>query len=228
MDVDRLIRAAPVEERFGPSLPQLLAPRIDRLPAIARRVGALVAALVVVVIVAIVLRGRDPAFSYAGRPAFHTSYSRALEREATPPGALLLLEQRSATGLVASFEVTPLALPRYGGEISGLLPVYAVGYARRLAAQVGPTFRLENWRSTRIINTPAYSFSYSRQLGNGRYFGRVVFITKDLSGDRHGLILSMLTSYAALKAATKPVIPTPDSVGTAGVLFEPLERLRFG
>jgi hypothetical protein len=35
----------------------------------------------------------------------------------------------------------------------------------------------------------------------------------------------MLTDPALLSAATRPI--TPDSVASVGVLFEPLERLRF-
>ena len=124
VDLERAERAAaPVQERFGPSLPQLIAPRIDRLPAIARRVG-----------------GRDRA---GGRRGDHRRWCCATATRCSPGRAAgafthelpALADARadaarrarccssSATpaGSVASFEVTPLRLPRYAGEISGLL-----------------------------------------------------------------------------------------------------------
>lgn len=233
MDLDRLTRLAPVQQRFGPTLPQLLAPRLDRLPTFARRAAAVVLVIVVAVVVALILRSHDPVYSHGGPPAlhFHTTYPRTLARVTPPRGSLLQLEQRDAGGrLVASFRITPIRLPAYGGEISGLWPVYAWNYMQRLRASLGPraAFLEYNDGRTRIIKTPGYQFSYTRQIGNAVYFGRVVFITPALQGNRRGLILSMLMTRAAMAKATHPAAPTPDQVGTVGVLFEPLERFRFG
>ena len=227
MDVGRLLRrGAPVKPEFEPTLPQLLGPRIDNLPRIVARTGALVAALVVALIVVLALRSRDPVFSYPGPPAFNTTYSRSLTREPTPRGAIVLLEQHSSIGLAASFEITPLRLPRYSGEISGLLPVLAINLIHRLMAG-DPTFKLQSHGRTRINFVPGYTFTYQRTIKGMVYWGRYVLITRDLTGDRQGLEISMLTDPTPLKlAAVKPV--SPDSMATVGVLFEPLERLRFG
>ena len=229
MDIQRLLKTAPVQERFGPSLPQLLVPRINRLPAIARRVGAVVLFVIAAVIVALVLRSGKAAFSHNGTPAtFKVTWTSALKREPTPPGALLLLDQHDASGLVASFEVTPLRLPRYAGEISGLLPVVAINYEHALEQRYGPAvFTPWSLGRTRIINTAAFTFTYSRVIHGLTYFGRIVFITPNLTGDRTGLMLSLLQRPRSLDATTAPVQPTPDAVGTGAPLQEPLVHLRI-
>jgi hypothetical protein len=229
VDLERLGRWAPVKERFGPTLPQLLAPRVDRLPSIARRLAILVLVIVAAVIVAVVLRSRTPVFASAGPPAFSTTYTRALTLEQAPPGALLLLDRHDADGLVASFEVTPLHLPRYSGEISGLLPVIAANEIRALATRLGAAHDYHYWSQgrTRIINTPAYTFTYSELINGVTYYGRMVWITPHLSGDRLGLRLSMLTRYSVLKAENGVSVTSPDTVGTVGLLAGPSEHLRF-
>lgn len=225
MDVGRLLRWAPVKPEFEPTLPQLLAPRIDSLPRIAGRIGAVLTALVIGLLVVIALRSRDNVYSYPGPPAFSTSYSHALTREPTPPGAIVLLDQHSSAGLEASFEVKLLALPRYGGEISGLLPIVAINFIHHLMAS-DPTFQLHSQGRTRINFVPGYTFTYKEVRNGMTYWGRYVFITPHLTKDRQALLISMLTDPIPLKAvALKPV--TPDSVASAGVLFDPLERLRF-
>ena len=229
MDFDRLLRWAPVQERFGPSLPALLAPRLDRLPAIARRVGAVLALAVIAVIIAMVARNHDPVFSWPGPPvAFSTPYPRSMTREPAPKGAILLLEQHDASGrLIASFEVTPLRLPPYGGEISASLAVTALNYIRAFTAASGPTYRYGSSGRTRIDNIPGYTYTYSRTIGGARYYGKVVWLTPQINGTR-GIVMTLVTLPSALKAATAPNYPTPDDVGKLGsVLFEPLERLRF-
>ena len=232
MDLNRLLRSAPVKAEFEPTLPQLLAPRIDSLPRIALRIAGVLVVLVVAAIVLIALRNRDPVYSHRGLPAtFSTSYSRAMTREPTPPGGLLLLEQRSKSGfLLASFQISTLHLPAYHGEISGLLPVIAINFIHRLTAG-DPTVSVQSQGRTRINFVPGYTFTYQRTINGSVYWGRYVFITPHLTGDREGLLISMLTDLAPLRAAAKAaaVTPvTPDTVGVVGVLFDPFERLRFG
>ena len=117
-------------------------------------------------------------------------------------------------GLEASFEITPLRLPRYGGEISGLLPVLAINMIHRLMAS-DPTFKLQSHGRTRINFVPGYTFTYQRIINGMAYWGRYVLITPHLTHDRQGLLISMLTdpTPADQLAAVEPV--TPDSVGDA-------------
>jgi hypothetical protein len=226
MDVNRLLRTAPVKQEFAPTLPQLLAPRIDTLPRIALRIIAAGALVVAVAVILLAVRLRDPVFSYHGTPAFSTSYQRAMTKEPTSAdGPILLLEQHSSIGLEASFQVSRLTLPAYHGEISGLLPVVAANMIARMKA-ADPTFQRWSDGRTRINLVPGYSFTYQRTINGRVYWGRDVLITPALSGDRQGLLITMLTDPTPLlTTATKPV--TPDSVGSVGVLFDPFERLRF-
>ena len=225
MDLNKLLRTAPVKEEFAPTLPQLLAPRIDSLPRIVLRIIAAGAVVVAAAVILLALRLRDPVFSASGPAGFSTSYSRAMTKERPPHGALLLLEQHSSIGLEASFEITPLALPSYHGEISGQLPVIASNMIARLQAS-DPTFAPWSRGRTRINLVPGYGFTYQRTINGRVYWGRYVLITPHISGDRHGILISMLTDPTPLfTTATRPV--TPDSVGSVGVLFEPFERLRF-
>jgi hypothetical protein len=229
VDVSRLLRLAPVKSQFGPTLPQLLAPRMDSVPRTVARILAALAVVIIALIVVVALRLHDPVYSPpSGSPvSFSTSYSRAMTREPTPPGALLLLRENSSVGLAASFEITTLHLPSYGGEISGLLPIVAANLIQRLSV-ADPTFVLWSQGRTRINLVPGYTFTFQKTIDGRAYWGRYVFLTPQISqihGDREGLLISMLTDPALLSAATRPI--TPDSVASVGVLFEPLERLRF-
>jgi hypothetical protein len=225
VDVRRVWRSPAVKPQYGQSLPQLLAPRIDSLPRIVARILAALAVVLALVVVALIVRLRDPAYTHSGPPAsFSTTYSRAMTREPVRSPVLLDLRENSSVGLAASFEITTLHLPRYSGEISGLLPVLAVDMIRHLQAS-DPTFVLWSQGRTRINLVPGYTFAFQRKLDGRPYWGRYVLITPAITGDREGLLISLLTDPALLSAATPPI--TPDSVGSVGVLFEPLERLRF-
>jgi hypothetical protein len=221
----RQLLSPPVRPEFGPTLPALVAPRIESLPRIAARALAALAVLVVVVIVALVFKLKDPVYSHSGPPAsFSTTYSRSMTRLATPHGWPFELRENSSVGLAASFEINTLHLPAYGGEISGLLPVVAAGMIRQLESS-DPSFVLWSQGRTRINLVPGYTFTFQRTIDGRPYWGRYVLLTPHISGDREGLLITMLTDPALLKGATAPV--TPDSVASVGVLFDPLERLRF-
>ena len=221
-----LLRPPQLKPQFGPTLPELLAPRMANLPRIVKRVVAVLVAIVVAIVIVVVLRSQDPVFTHNGPPAsFTTSYSRAFTREPVSGNVLLKLIQNSSVGLEASFEIQTLRLPRYGGEISGLLPVVASVMIARMQAS-DPSFIPWSRGRTRINKIPGYTFTFQRTIDGRRFWGRDVLITPHLQGDRSGLLMTMLTDpQPLLPIATKPV--TPDSVGSVGILFEPYERLRF-
>ncbi|HEY1777265.1 MAG TPA: hypothetical protein VGG41_13990 [Solirubrobacteraceae bacterium] len=226
MDVGKLLKTAPVKTKFAPSLPEVLAPRIDSLPRTALRVIAVAAVIVAAAVILLAVRLRDPVFSYSGTPAFSTSYTRAMAKQPTgTDGSILSLVQRSSAGLEASFQISSLRVPRYQGEISGLLPVMASAMIARMQA-ANASFVPWSRGRTRINFVPGYAFSYQETIDGRPYWGRDVLITPHIRGDRRGLLITLLTSPTPLIAkATTPV--TPDSVGSVGVLFDPLERLRF-
>ena len=184
MDLGRLLRWAPVQERYGPSLPALLAPRLHRLPSIARRAGAVLALVLIAVVVATVLRSHDPVFSWPGPPvAFSTPYPRSMTRERAPRGAILLLAQHDASGgLTASFEVSPLRLPPYGGEISASLAVTALNYIREFTRPPGRPTVLRELRGARDRQHPGLHLHLLAVLGGVRNYGKVVWLTPTLHG----------------------------------------------
>lgn len=225
MDVGKLLKTAPVKKQFAPSLPELLAPRIDSLPRTVLRIIVVGALVVAAAVILLALRLRDPVFSYSGTPAFSTSYSRAMTKQPGAHGPILSLVQHSSVGLEASFQITTLHLPQYHGEISGLLPMMASAMIARMEA-ANASFVPWSRGRTRINLVPGYSFTFQETIDGRPFWGRDVLITPKISGDRRGLLISMLTDPTPLiNTATKPV--TPDSVGSVGVLFDPLERLRF-
>ncbi|MGA2469397.1 MAG: hypothetical protein ABSG64_01745 [Solirubrobacteraceae bacterium] len=209
------MRSARIKPEYGPMLPELFAARLAGLPRHLRGVLA-GAALVCVLVVAFVLAARGSAsFSHrADGVSFSFSYV-SLQQAATPPGQYVLAVKRRDGQVFVRFEVGPLTLPSYSGEISGLEPVMMANYIRAFAART-PGFLLASEGRTRVNAIPGYDFTYRRVLDGTRYYGRVIFLTPQLSGDRHGLILSMLV---------QPVlgaVADPDAVGEVGVLSEVL------
>ena len=83
---------------------------------------------------------------------FSFSY-RDLYRVAPDPGGYVKVQSRWHGGaLKYSFAVDPLRLPRYTGEASAELPLYAAGYIRRLSGRYDE-FELRGEGKTRINNT---------------------------------------------------------------------------
>ncbi len=179
-------------------------------------------ALVLAAAAIAILYPRDGWVVYHGRTVtFNLRYARTLHRVATPPGAYARIEQRSAGGrLLRWFEIDPLRLAPFAGEISGALPVYATRYIAGLSGRL-PGFLLQSEVKTRVNLNPGYTFTYSFLLDGRRVFGRVVMLVPALSGTRDGVLLSMGTIPSTL-------VPGPDQVAANDVLQVPLRSFRFG
>jgi hypothetical protein len=182
-----------------------------------------VAILVLAAAALVVLYPRDGWVLYHGRAVtFNLRYPRTLHRVAAPPGAYARIEQRDAAGrLLRWFEIDPLRLPAFRGEISGALPVYTSNYVAALAART-PGFLLQSETKTRVNLNPGYTFTYAAAPSGARpMLGRVVMLVPALSGARDGVVLSMGTVPSAL-------VPGPDQVAANDVLQVPLRSFRFG
>jgi hypothetical protein len=204
-------------------LPELLAPRWQRASRGARRrILAAGVGLVLVAAAIAVLYPRDGWVLYHGRTvSFNLRYARTLHRVPAPPPAYARIEQRNAArALLRWFEVDPLRLPAFHGEISGALPAYATNYIAGLRART-PGFVLQTETKTRVNLNPGYTFTYAATLGGRRVFGRVVMLLPALSGTRDGVILTMGTVPSVL-------VPGPDQVAANDVLQVPLRSFRFG
>jgi hypothetical protein len=218
------MRAPSVKPQYGPTLADLVTVRWRTAPAGLRALLVAVAAVLVVAVAAVVvLRPRSSSFVYRGPPvAFNLSYPGPLRVVAPPAGADMRIEARTASGELREwFEVDPLALGPYAGEVSGQLPVFATNYIAGLARRI-PGFRLGSETKTRINLVAGYSVTYSGRIEGQLMYGRIVMLVPALTGQRDGVILSMGIQPSA------SVDPSPDAVGSADVLEKPLRSFRFG
>lgn len=216
------MRAPTVKPQFGPSLADLVAPRLRGVSPGLRGLIAAGAALVAAAVVVVVLRSGGTSFVYRGSPAFNFTYPAPLHAVVPPAGADTRIEARSSTGrLLEWFEVDPLKLGPYSGEISGQLPVFATSYIAGLARRV-PGFALQSETKTRINLVAGYSVTYSGRFDGQLMYGRLVMLVPALTGQRDGVILSMGIQPSA------SVDYSPDAVGSADILEKPFRSFRFG
>jgi hypothetical protein len=174
---------------------------------------------VAVALALLVTSGAPTANLTAGGVAFSFSYP-GMARVAAPPGTWLALETRTDGRLADSLTVGPWTLPAYSGDISGLAPVLTANYLPGFAART-PGFEYQSAGRTRIDGLAGYIFTYRRQLDGTTYYGATVFLTPQLRGDRHGVVVAMLVQpkLAAVKS--------PDAIGEAGPLYEPLQTFEL-
>jgi hypothetical protein len=218
--------AVPIKPRYGPTLGRLLSPRWRAAPLPLRLLvlAACVAALALAVGVALTLLNAH--YSHAGKLAFRFSY-RSLYRVRPDPGFYVKLQRHRADGtLEDSFAVAPLTLPPYTGELSGELPVYAVGYVSELARRY-PDFVLRGEGKTRVnaeINTiPAYHVLFTTRIAGQTLWGRSVLLLPSAPHARRGVEIDMLTSPTANAQVRSPL-----EVAATGVLQRPLKTFSFG
>ncbi|MGO9321584.1 MAG: hypothetical protein ACLQBY_12385 [Solirubrobacteraceae bacterium] len=215
--------AVSMKREYGPTLGQLLAPRwhaasrLWRAAAIAAAVG-LVAALV-----AVGLTLENASFSHGGSVPFSFSY-RDLYSVAPDPGGYVKVQSRWPDGaLKYSYAVAPLRLPAYSGELSGEMPLFAVGFIRTLGARYR-SFELRGEGKTRISNTlGGYQVLFTADVEGRRMFGRDVLLLPERAGVREGVAVTMLTSPTATAQVLSPM-----EVGETGVLLRPLKTFAFG
>jgi hypothetical protein len=212
----------PVKERYRPTLGDLLAPRWRAASPLGRRVWAVLAAVVAVLIVALVLAApRDPWLVHGSSPAFSLQYPRDMHRVSAPAGSLYRAEQRDGQGrLVQSIEVAPLHLPPFSGDVSAEFPLYSYGYLSQLPSRF-PSFQLSSEGKTRVDTIPGYWLAFTTTIDGRTMLGRTVFLVPTLSGSRDGVTITMLTT-------PRSNVATADQVGVAGELYEPLHTFRFG
>ncbi|HWH94038.1 MAG TPA: hypothetical protein VNT03_09265 [Baekduia sp.] len=209
-----------VRPEFGPTLPELLGPRIRVLPRPARLALAALAALALVLLLyALFLRGdgaqakravivRSPvAFNFVYRAPFRTQAPRA--------GELARVGSKDQ-----SFSVRALKLPAYRGDAAGFLPLYAA----RLQAQMARDLPGFVWRADGRANINKQQgfeivFQFRRSDGTLTY-GRRVLLLPDVTARQGADIWAI--------APRSPAIVRADDVGHNGGLKTALRSFRFG
>jgi hypothetical protein len=213
-----------VRPEFGPTLPELVGPRVRALPRAVRLALAALAALIVVAAAAVLLRDtRDtrPHAVVRTPVAFNVLYPKPLERVRPRGREVLRLQTPPGTAAPQSFAVTPLRLPPYRGDAGALLAVMASNLVTRMSKTV-PGFV---WRGDGRVNynrQPGYEIQFQATIGGRTMYGRRTLLLP--GGDtppRAGVDIMIL-------AARSPAIPSINAVATNGALKTAIRSFRFG
>jgi hypothetical protein len=207
-----------VRPEFGPTLPELLGPRIRALPRAGRALLGLLAVLVVAGLVALVFGGSDPGKTVVvrgGDPAFNLLVAPALHR-VDPQGDEALRLEGDGTLFTASRRT----LPAYKGDANGTLPVLFSGFARQMAGQYdGWTLRQEG--RANINKQQGYELFFQFRRDGQTWYGRRTVLVVDPVGGTTAVDLLMLTRRTV-------ATPKADAVAKSGPLKIALRSFRFG
>jgi len=214
--------ASVVRPEYGPTLPELLAPRLRALSRRGRVLVALAALLFVAAVVwlAFLRPNGDHAF-VAHRPvAFNFIYSAPLRVVPAQGDELVRLEQRQGSRLVESMTVEPLHVPASSGDPGAALSVLAESVKRTIGGRLA-RFQTGNEGRIRLNEAAAgYGFAFRARLGGRRLFGRAALVAPASSGNGQALLITLLSTPAAKVPASR--------VGAVGPLKEPYHSFRFG
>jgi hypothetical protein len=227
-----------VLDEHRPTLADLLRPRLARAPRWVR--WALLGLGVVVVLLVLwrVVAGGDAGethYVHRGALEFNFRYPDTMH-PAKAAGQELVRVQRTRDGLfLDSFAVEPLSLPRFRGNVSGLLPAYADREIAALRKRFPSEFELVREGKARVNQVPGYDVQFQSRLGKRRLFGRLVLLPRPAAGEdltnptgelnndrsRTGVRILMLSTPAAGTVR-------PRDVGARGNLKTPFRSFRFG
>ena len=106
------------------------------------------------------------------------------------PGELVRLEGTRGRQSV-SIAVRPLELPAYEGDVAhGLLPVYASGHIRELAARED-RFQLREQHRARVNDAPGYEVRFRTGPPGRRTFGTDLMLLPDEQSGQDALLVTM-------------------------------------
>jgi hypothetical protein len=215
--------ALPMRQGYGPTLGQLLAPRWRAASRLARATVMAAGVGLVAVAVGAGLTLENAHYSHAGSVPFSFSY-RDLYRVRPEAGSFVKVESRWPDGaLKYSYAIAPLRLPRYSGELTAELPVYATGFIHTLSGRLRD-FEFRGEGKTRVNNTlTGYQVLYTTDVEGEQLYGRDVILMPQRADVREGVVVSMLTSPTASAQVTSPM-----EVAETGVLLRPLKTFAFG
>jgi hypothetical protein len=176
---------------FGPTLPRLLR---DRFGVRERVVTIVAVALVALVALGALVRSYATApnhLVYRGGPTFNLQYSgKRLHRVPPKAGELVRIEAHRR-GVDASVAASPLRLGPYAGNVtSGLLPVYADAYKRRLRAGAD-NFKLSDEGSARVNDAQGYQIGFRTGRPGGFTWGRDMLLLPGDENVRDGVVLKL-------------------------------------
>jgi hypothetical protein len=212
-----------VRSEFGPTLPELLGPRVRALPLAGRLGLALAAAATVALVAWLVLvrpeQGLDTVV-VRGPVTFNLVYaSDALHR--TPPRAGELLRLRTRSGPPSSMTVRSQRLAPYRGDVTAALTLFSVGLIERLRREYhGFVYRSDG--RVNINGQPGYQVVFQAPIGGHTTYGKRILLVS--ATDPAPRVAADITLLAQRSSA----VPKADAVGGNGVLKAPLRTLTFG
>jgi hypothetical protein len=214
-----------VRPEFGPTLPELLGPRVRALPRAGQIVLAAVSAAIVVALGLALVRGggEDRTTVVVREPiAYNLVYPPALRR--VPPRGRETLRLETAPGAAdpQSFAITPFRLPPYRGDSTGVL----TGMSPNLIVRMRRTIPGFVWRADGRVNynrQPGYEILFQARIGGRTWYGRRTLLVP--GGDqppREGVDIMIM-------AARSDLIPRADAVASSpGALKTAIRSFRFG
>src|SRR3954463_5363623 len=214
-----------VRSEFGPTLPELVGPRIRALPRAAQIALALLAALLVVGVAVFIRRDTEETRAHAvirAPIAYNLVYPPSLERVQPKARETLRLQTPPGTAAPQSFAVKPFKLPPYRGDSTGILTLMSANMITQMAKEY-PGFI---WRGDGRVNynrQPGYEILFQAKIDGRTPSGRRTMLVpgKDPK-PLEGLDITML-------AARSEATPRVDAVGSAsGALKTAIRSLRFG
>jgi hypothetical protein len=209
-----------VRPEFGPSLPEILGPRLRRLPrAVRLALAALGALLVVLVVYVLFFRGEGAKAKRAvivrSPVAFNFVYRAPFRKEAPLAGELARVGSKDQ-----SFSVRELKLPAYRGDAAGFLPLFAARLQKEMEHDL-PGFA---WRAdgrANINKQQGFEIVFQFRRADGTLvYGRRILLLPNVTA-RQG-------AYICATAPRSPAIVRADDVGHNGGLKTALRSFRFG
>lgn len=212
-----------VRPEFGPTLPELLGPRVRTLPRVARIALVAIGVAVVALVAVSLTRSADGRTPLVVREpaAFNLLVDPGL-RQVTPRGReVLRLETAPGTPAPQSFAVTPLRLLPYRGDVTAAL----MGMSWRLSEAMRARFPGYVWRGEGRVSynlQPGYEIQFQAKIDGRTTYGRRILLmpytdTPPLDG-----------ADMMLLAARSAAVPSVDAVGAGGALKTAARSLRFG
>jgi hypothetical protein len=214
---------AVVREEYGPTLPELLGPRVRALPR-AARVALAVAAAIVVLAIAWLTFGRSSGSTtpivVRGPLSFNLITTPAMHRVAAHRGELLRL--RTPAGTRQEMTVRSLRLPPYRGDVSAQLTIMSAKMIDDMSAEYGSSFVYRSDGRVNVNRQPGYQIVFQAKIDGHTTYGKRIMLVP--GPDPPPRIAADMTLLAQRSLS----VPKADSVAANGPLKTPLRSFRFG
>jgi hypothetical protein len=211
-----------VRAEFGPTLPELLAPRWRAIGPAGRVAAVALVAAAAAAVLLVRLGEGDPRIAVRHPVAYTLRYGHAVRSVA--PGEGVQVALRTVPGRPReTFVVRPLRLAPYAGDATAALMARSAGVIERLRAGV-PSFVLRGEGRVRVSDAQGYQVQYSAREDGRTLYGRYVMLlpapSRGEPRPRDGVVLD-------LRSVRSPAVPYVGAVGGDGALKLPYTSFHF-